>query len=196
MGLLEKLLELYEDQSKTLVIVLLGIVIAGSIGGGLWINSLQSSLNQQQALREGRIEYINERYRTLIVKASDEHKEVIKGYEIFKANILASFEKTKRVANQLDSAVSSLNPPQNIATLQKELLTEVDTLESTIKAIEVPSTPFLNGINEASLEYRYPDSSDRSPGQFLIPTLVVTLLICFVTTWLVLRIVKSRKVRR
>ena len=47
---LSSLVSFAEKQPRTLLIVLLGVIAAGGIGGGLWINSLNSAIEQNKEM--------------------------------------------------------------------------------------------------------------------------------------------------
>ncbi|ETR65526.1 MAG: hypothetical protein OMM_06018 [Candidatus Magnetoglobus multicellularis str. Araruama] len=64
MSLIEKLLEFTEKQSKSVVVALFGIIVAGSIGGGLWIKSLLSTIEYKDSYISERLTLAEERYHS------------------------------------------------------------------------------------------------------------------------------------
>ncbi len=63
MGFLDTLIKFSDAHARSVIVILIGIIVVGAIGGGLWIQSLKASLNEHEEIKDSRIELIEERYR-------------------------------------------------------------------------------------------------------------------------------------
>lgn len=62
MSLLEKLLDRGSEKPELVIATLIGVIVVGSLGGTLWIHSLQSALSERDALFRARLVSIEERH--------------------------------------------------------------------------------------------------------------------------------------
>ncbi len=62
--MIDKIFQFAESNAKTVIATLFGIIVVGSVGGGLWIHNLQSSLEEEGKLYQSTRELQKQQYET------------------------------------------------------------------------------------------------------------------------------------
>ena len=199
MSLIEKLLGFYEEHSKTLVVVLFGLIVSGATGGGLWINSLKSSLEQQKIIASDARKLVEERYLTTIVQAASDHKKVVESHKNLYKQLNTSTQKIRSIAEDLDRRLSSSNLSKTRAELKQDLLHEIEAMEKVTEENQKPTTTNMDRLISKAEAYSYPDKINSLPSfngfnPWRTYLFYLTILLIFTFISLVLwRITVSRK---
>src|SRR3989304_4373305 len=133
MSLLEQILKLPKKNSPVVISILLGIIIIGAMWGGLWINSLQNTLAERDALANATLSLIEERYKTNFNSLA---------LRVDKAEIqLAEFHKLfgkiepqlTSVSQRLTEMSSDSQMPSNHRATLKQLSDEISETSSDVQ---------------------------------------------------------------
>jgi hypothetical protein len=210
MGLIEKILDLYEGHAKTLTSILLGVLVAGMVGGGLWINSLKDSLAEQKTIHAERYRLIEERYRTALVELSSEYETATSAFAKLKQDVLDGIAAIESGAVSLDVSRAPTTRRKIPATTLQDLVAKARALRQRVENSSVPKAPNAERILHKVEDYRYPPEPRAQASEGLPSGLfpaIVALLIAYVLilgiswgTWRVLawasRAVSSALIRR
>lgn len=179
LSLIEALLKYSNKHSSSIIAALLGIIIVGGIGGGFWIQNLNSVIAERNKLEEQRLALAEERQSTAIASAHLQYRginqeviSIIDKLELSAKESTSKLEDWRRdleiaanfrglspsVKDQLLSISQSLNDQS--ATNSKEF---ADAKASVRAALSIPPA------NEVERHYW------RSPGLALLPFLLLAL---------------------
>lgn len=76
LSLIEALLKYSNKHSSSIIVTLLGIMIVGGIGGGLWIQNLNSVIVERNKLEEQRLALADERQGTALAATRLQHQSL------------------------------------------------------------------------------------------------------------------------
>jgi hypothetical protein len=166
MGLISELLNYSREHAQTIIVILIGLIVIGSISGGLLIQNLNSSLSEKETLQRERINLIEERYRTSFaevaskfLKLEDRVRKL--GAETVRmeticfnmakeiSNIAQSEEINSENRNKLNSLSNNLsNYTGQILEKRGEIVSELDYDERVFRRLKVYNVPppGFNGI--------------------------------------------------
>lgn len=66
MAVWDSLLNYSKEHSQGVIVSLVGVIAVGTVGGGLWIQSLKSALTETEKLKNERIEIISEKHERAV----------------------------------------------------------------------------------------------------------------------------------
>jgi predicted unusual protein kinase regulating ubiquinone biosynthesis (AarF/ABC1/UbiB family) len=147
---LARLLEFSKKHSEQVIATLLGIIIVGSIGGGLWIKSLQSTLAEREALTEERLELIEERYRTNFYALSKRVNDV----ETQLAQLVETFEGLEPTLINVSQRLSEMSSDQQLpdyhrtalATMSDEVSAAANDVRSAIDELSASTQELASKV--------------------------------------------------
>lgn len=181
MGLIEKILE-----PKTLASLLLAVVIAGMVGGGLWINSLKDSLAEQKAIHAARSQLIEERYRTALVELSSEYETATSAFKKFKQDILDGIALIESSAVSLGVPRLPRTSPIPPGTTRQDVVVRTRALKLLVEQSKLPEAAKAERILRKLEDYRYPEYPERvgtSGGAPMLLPQIIALLIACILLW-------------
>jgi hypothetical protein len=109
MSLIEELLKNSKKHSQLITLILLGIIIAGSIAGGLWIQNLNSILAEKDKLEEQHLKLIEERYRADLASKNLEYKSLELTINRVEQSTIASTSRMAQIANEIEGFAKNGN---------------------------------------------------------------------------------------
>ncbi|HEY0763008.1 MAG TPA: hypothetical protein VGD61_11625 [Pyrinomonadaceae bacterium] len=187
MSLIEELFKHSEKNAQLVSVILLGVVIAGSISGGLWIQKLNSILAEKDKLEAQRLVLMEERYQNQLSAIKLKYQSV--DLQIGKLGLIMESATTKmdEIAKDLRNfATSQKVEPQSKEQLKflSEKLTDqasrlsVD-LEASRSAIRRELDYKSNAYEIQLTGYSVRSGLMRKSIQIFVVLLVVLILIAF-----------------
>lgn len=120
MDLIEKILEFAETQAKSVIVVLLGVIVAGGIGGGLLINSMKSNIEYKDKIINEKFSLLEERYRFRYLGLKKENIALSEQVKTLRDN-LPEINESIRILNEITSK-KLLNNDNSIKLLKTEIV--------------------------------------------------------------------------
>jgi Sec-independent protein translocase protein TatA len=166
---LSSIVSFAEKHPRALLIVLLGVIAAGSTGGGLWINSLSSAIEQNKNMLAEKDKQLDQKEQSL-----KEYRELLKGrYE----NKLAALRQENIYLTQQISVIKPL--AQGIAAKLSEIegafsaiqrspqaeSNNIDRLPELVRSLDEQARDIRHVIDEMELISNLGDRIDQELGK-------------------------------
>jgi len=106
-ALINELLKYSKEQSQAVIVILIGLIIIGTISGGLWIQNLRSDLSEKEALQEERLKLTEERYRNSFADVATRFltlEDIVKNLE---TTVYSYKDNLDQIANEIKDIVLS-----------------------------------------------------------------------------------------
>lgn len=138
MSLLEELLRYSKHHAQTVIVVLIGLNLVGSVGGWLWIQSANSNLSVMQNLQNQRLAEIEERYRTSFADAASKYDRLCSNLEKLEKRLNSHKDTVGFISRKIAALVQSKAMP----SILKERLFPIsrsldESMSSLSKEVEV-----------------------------------------------------------
>lgn len=134
MGALEKLIDYVDANPRPVAIALLGVIAAGGVGGGLYVNALKASIEQSKSLLTERVQIDAARYgvrsemalrRTLLLE--EQVRLLRSGFEAVRSSVDSAASTAARSATAPRNARGGARPvPSGSLSSLKAKLDSVD----------------------------------------------------------------------
>ncbi len=177
MGLLEQILKLAKKNPEVIIAVLLGIIVVGSVGGGLWINALQSTLTERDALVQERLKLIDERYKTNLYLLSGKvsnidtkFNQLKQDFQLSSSTIIGASQKLDSISS--DPQISDANR-SSLSAMSRQLSTAVSKIDSDITALD-------EHVGALSKEVAPFKNYGLPPAALFAPNLLITVVLTIV----------------
>ena len=122
MGLLEELLKYSKEQSQAVIVILIGLIVVGSIGGLLRIQTLNSNLSNSEKVQKERIGVLNDKISVL--------KERMKSHE---DSYTSEIKELKEKVDQLEISFSAVKDSIGLIVNEIENIRSLTGMPSNIK---------------------------------------------------------------
>lgn len=186
MSLIEKLIGYADVHPRAVVVGMLGLIVAGAVGGGLWIKSLQSTLAERDRMLKERLELVELR-----------HKHALRISKQGSAYLREELTTLKNGLGNLDVALNEtadaiMRLAANLDPAHPELL----SLRQSVDGLNSQSQTILQAMDKAEaisdlamkmLALTTPPSFKKTPSMpiFSLPVLTIaTLLVITGLAWI------------
>lgn len=111
MSLIEEVLKYSNRHSRVVILILLGVIISGSIAGGLWIQNLNSVISKREKIFEQRIQLLEKEHglglasRDLSRRGS--YQEIMLTLEKLELSARRSADELRSLAKDLEAVANS-----------------------------------------------------------------------------------------
>jgi|GEM_PF-4759206 len=153
-SLLDYILKLPKKNAPVVISILLGIIIAGTVGGGFWINSLQSTLAEREKLETEKLTIIEERYRTNFNAVALRVSNIENQIKDFQSRANESILDIKTVSENLAEISSDPQLPEKYrlqlsqlsfetSTISKDLKSSIDIIDISVQELSLETQVFI-----------------------------------------------------
>ncbi len=179
---LESILRYSEENSRSIVVILIGLIIIGSTGGGFWIRSLQTNLSEKDRLVNERLKLIEERYKSEVHKIRSEFRtlhirfsEMVSVFNQYKDNINNLTSLIKQSTNKSNIDKFDI---ENISSAAEKLLQNFHYINRDLDFIELSTSHLKSILPKSSIKFmsRYSCNLIRIFILFVIIVLIYTLI--------------------
>lgn len=199
MSLIEELLKYSNKHSRVIILILLGIIISGSIAGGLWIQNLNSMISEKDKILEQRIK-LAEKETSLassaqILSQRELNLDIMTILSKYELSMQSSANELKDLAKEFEGiARSSKTTPQIRAQLLSYSKSLTDKSASISKEVGLIRSSIQDQVNPspAAQAAEAPDGMSISWVLLLLLSLLI-LCIAFAIGHYINRRLKQRE---
>lgn len=181
MGLLEELLKRSKDHAQSVIIVLIGLIVVGSIGGGIWIHNLQGALEDHDKLAQQELQEREENYDAQIAN----FKLRLGNLEDHIQGLEAAIQSQSDV---VDTAIKKFEELSSSRSLNRKDQESVKFIAHDLQAAQKTT---LNALSTVTVSV---ERTEKLPGFPVYATspmprwllILIIVLICTVIGWLFL----------
>ena len=181
--MINKLLDFIDNQPKTVIVALLGVIVVGGVGGGVWIKTLVSV----GATADQRISLIKAQYDRAEATMTQENLMLTEQLDILK-------DKMTDLSPKLLSLSEDLNKASTSDTLDESIVLQLAEKADTLKAESIGITKAFERADEMKVFADKMVQAVAVPAPPQAPSLIFPLIILVVV--IVLGYFVFRRVRR
>lgn len=198
MSLIEVILEYSDKHSRVLSLILLGIIVCGSIAGGIWIQNLNSIIAEKDKILEQRIQITEKESKILLASQNLSWKEsnfqVTYAFNKLESSMQASINKLKDLAKEIENTARS---NKRNSQKQPQLLDYSKTLTEQSENISKELQLVKKAISEPNLEVaKLEELVNYSSQSTDLSLLLLSILLVSSVVLNLYLLRRSRKVRK
>lgn len=189
MGLLEEVLKYSKTHGAAVIVVLVGVIVVGSVGGGLWIQNLNSALEQKDSLANQRATLVEERYRNRYSELNSRYRTLVQQATTLRESVQTHQAQVLSASQELTdlATVSKLDRAARDRLLKQSELLKVSA-EKLLRNTETDT----KDVEGAGRDMQFADAFDHPPAgaePLRAPNIwiIVALLVVSLVAWLVFR---------
>jgi len=133
MSTVDKLTDYADEHPRTVIVALLAVIVVGTIGGGLYIESLRSNLSLRDQMIKERLELVELQHNNELTVTRQEKEYLAKEVDALKEGLVGLDETLRRTANALTDISQNVKiSPDQLEKIKLSL----DGMDRQSKSIE------------------------------------------------------------
>ena len=122
MGMLEELIKMNDGQPKAVTAGLVGVIAAGIVGGGLWVNSLKSRIESQEKNATQQLTIVSEKYVAENAELNRRSALLAQQVDVFSARLATVDTALNRTTRLLETMREAENSRRYTASIDSVVL--------------------------------------------------------------------------